>query len=224
MSLDLFNVLKPRITCKNFLLISGDSILDFNLTDFFDSHVLQNSLLSFTLSKEDQKFVNQRLSHLNSEIDINIYGLQNLPDSKDHYKCIVHKSKIYEDVNKNNMRDKEKGEKFRFTKKFLKKCTHFDILYNYDDANVYLFDKKIYNILDDSKVKEVNPMITDFVTYLINHFASPRLRKLCYYDEKEEERAQDSNLVKIEENIAHPHKKLPKLKIVALILEKQNYV
>jgi hypothetical protein len=206
------------------MIISGDSILDFNLTDFFDSHFLNNSLLSFTLSREDQKFVNQRLSHLNSEIDINIYGLQNLSDSKDQYKSVVHKSKIYEEINKNNMREKEKGEKFRFTKKFLKNCKNFDLLYNYDDANVYMFDKKIYNILDDTKVKEINPMITDFVTYLINHYSSLRLRRLCYSNEFDEEHVRDSNLVKIEENIANPSKKLPKLKIVALILEKHNYI
>jgi hypothetical protein len=206
------------------MIFSGDSILDFNITEFFDNHVLQNSLLSLMLNKEDQKFINQRLTHLNDEIDINIYGLQDIKSSKysvpPSIKEIVYKSKIYEESNKNKHREKG-GEKLKFSKRLLSHVKNFDLLYNYDDVNVYLFDKKIYSILDDSKVKEMCPMISDFISYLINNFYSPRLRNLIFENNQKENEDLNNNL---EENGSVEKTKIPYLKILGMIVEKPNYV
>lgn len=208
---------------KNFMILSGDSIIDFNITEFFDTHVLQNSLLSLMLNKEDQKFLNQRLNHLNDEIDINIYGLQDIKSSKfstpSSFKEIVYKSKIYEESNKNKHREKG-GEKLKFSKRLMSHVKNFDLLYNYDDVHVYLFNKNIYSIVEDSKVKEMCPMISDFISYLINNFYSPRLRNLIFENnQKDTEELNNS-----EDYGALDKPKIPYIKILGVMIEKPNYV
>jgi hypothetical protein len=208
------------------MILSGDSILDFNITEFFDTHVLQNSLLSLILNKEDQKFINQRLTHLNDEIDINIYGLQEMSSKKSSaFKQIVYKSKIYEESSSKNKIREKGGEKLKFSKRLLNHVSNFDLLYNYDDVHVYLFDKKIYSILEDSKAKEMSPMISDFVSYLINNFYSPRLRNLIYEAGNKENEEQVNNIEDDEDNsIITVKRKLPYIKILGVILERPNYV
>ncbi len=202
------------------MIISGDSILDFNIPEFFDSHILNNSLLSMILNRDDQKFINQRLAHLNDELEISVYGLQSIPTFKDNIKQIVLKSKIFEDSNKNKI--KEKGDKIKIPKRLLNHSRNFDLIYNHDDINVHLFSKEIFSIIEDSKVKESCPMISDLINYLINNFYNPNLRKLIYQQKDNKDNEEPLNNSQ-ESETNNCKKKLSLLKITALICEKPNY-
>lgn len=203
------------------MIISGDSILDFNIPEFFDTHIINNSLLSMVLNRDDQKFLNQRLPHLNDELEISVYGLQSIPTSKENFKQIVLKSKIFEDSNKNKI--KEKGDKIKIPKRLLNHSRNFDLIYNHDDINVHLFSKEIFHVIEDSKVKECCPMISDLVNYLINNFYSPSLRKLIYSTKDNRDAEEPLNNMTEESETNNIKKKLPLLKITALICDKPNY-
>lgn len=208
-SLELFQFIKSKITMNNFIVISGDSILDFKINSFMDHHILNESLVSLLLCKDEQKFANQRLKHLNSEIEVNIFGLHG--KSEDSFKQLVYHSMFYDDNQTQN------EEKIKISKKLLTNCPDFDLVYNFDDVHFYMFNRKIYNLLDDEKVKKLSLIKTDLIPFLINNQFNRKLRNLVYFGKEEEnERVSNLNVVK--------KPRLEKIKVNCQILEGKNYV
>jgi len=178
-------------------LLTADSILDFNFNEFIDRHVLEDSLVSLLLLKDEQKFTNQRLKYLNSEQEISIFGLKNSKRGENYnYRQIVFHARKFD--------DNSDEEKIILPKKVLNICPDLDIIYNYEDIHLYIFNRSIYGLLEDEKISKLNSIKVDFIPYLINNHFNLKLRRLV---------AQQRRTEKPESS----------LKITGLILDEKNY-
>jgi hypothetical protein len=196
---------------NNFIILSGDSIIDFKINSFMDTHLLQNSLISLLLLKDEQKFINQKLKHLNSETEINIFGVHS-KNTKNPYKQLVYHSMIYDDP--------QNEERIKFSKKLLDNCSDFDLIYNYDDVHLYMFNKKIYNLLEDEKISKLGLIKSDLIPFLINRQFNKRLRNLISVDGNKQY-IRDSI---IGTNAIQIKVQLVEFKIMCWMLEGKNYV
>jgi hypothetical protein len=123
------------------------------------------------LNKDDQKFLNQKLKYIRSDIEINLIGIEN--NKPGNYKSLAFQKTIYDD----------NEEKISIPKRILKKFKNFDLVYNYDDIHMYVFSKNIYMILEDEKIKNLTLIKSDLIPYLINHLDNKNIKALLTTDE-----------------------------------------
>lgn len=156
--------------------------------------------------KDEQKFVNQRLKYLNTEVEVNIFGIHNETDPlEENYKRLVFHARTYED----NTDD----EKIKLPKRLLNSCFDFDLAYNFDDIHLYIFNKSVYSILEDPKIEKLNLIKSDLIPYLINNYTNRRLRNLV----------SSYNIDKNVHDLPNEKKIAKSLKLMCLILEGRNY-
>ncbi len=151
--------------------------------------------MSLILLKDEQKFINQRLKYLSTEQEINIFGLKTR-NKEENYKQIVFHARKFD--------DNSDEEKIIIPKKLLNNFSDFDILYNYEDIHLYIFNRAIYALLEDEKISKLNSVKVDFIPYLINNQTNIKLRNLV---------------------ARHKSKEKPEkcLKITGQILDEKNY-
>ena len=104
-------------------------------------------------------------------MEISILGIENNSEDTNYRKLAFHKT-IYDD----------NEEKIVIPKTILKKSNNFDLIYNYDDIHMYIFNKAIYKFLDDEKVKNMTLIKADLIPYLINNKDSKKLKTIISDD------------------------------------------
>jgi hypothetical protein len=191
-SLEIFQLIKSRLNVsnyfnfnksnsiqyKNFILLTADSILDFNFNQFIDRHILEDSLVSLILLKDEQKFINQKLKYLNTEQEITIFGLKTKYKEEKYRQIVFHARKFD---------DNSDEEKIFLSKKLLNSCSNIDIIYNYEDIHLYIFNRSIYALLEDEKISKLNSIKVDLIPYLINYHNNLKLRNLIAKHKKKRE-------------------------------------
>jgi len=198
-------------------VLTGDSILDFNLSAFLDNHMINESLISLILMKDDQKFLNNKLKHLYNTLEISLFGLGEKRNDCDNYRKLVFHKSVFDDCFEGDV---------KFKKDMLKANKNFDLVYNYDDINFYVFNKKIYKLLDNEHIKKKNLIKNDFVPFLINKSNKKILVKLLKGFKKKKLLENDVDLENNENDETQKSIKKPKeiVDIMALVLDsEQNY-
>lgn len=178
--------------------------------------MLNESLISMVLTKDDQKFLNNKLKHLYNTFEISLFGLGNKANDNDKYrKAVFHKS-VFDDCFEGDI---------KFKKDLFKANKKFDLLYNYDDINFYVFNKRIYKILDNEHIKKKNLIKNDFIPFLINKSYKKVLTRLLSGYKKKQSNENDEE-IENENDETQKNIKKPKVKvdIMALVLNsEENY-
>jgi hypothetical protein len=133
--------------------------------------------VSLILLKDEQKFINQKLKYLNTEQEIAIFGLKN-KNREDNYRQLAFHARKF-DANSDE-------EKIFLSKKLLNSCSNFDIIYNYEDIHLYIFNKSMYALLDDEKISKLNSIKVDLIPFLINNNNNLKLRNLIAKHKRKE--------------------------------------
>ena len=131
--------------------------------------MLNESLISMVLLKDDQKFLNNKFKHLYNTLEISLFGLgEKRSDCENYRKLVFHKS-VFDDCFEGDV---------KFKKDLLKEYKNFDLVYNYEDINFYVFNKNIYKLMDNEHIKKKNLIKNDFIPFLINKSYKKILSKL----------------------------------------------
>lgn len=91
--MNVFGCIERKLTESNFILINGNSLLDFDLVEMFNEHLLNNEHISLCLSKTETEGSNTesrpKLSPYNNEIEIistissQVFGLKSYDNQVD---------------------------------------------------------------------------------------------------------------------------------------------
>lgn len=198
-------------------MLTGDSILDFNLSSFLDNHMLNESLISMVLMKDDQKFLNNKLKHLYNTLEISLFGLGDKRSDCDNYRKLVFHKSVFDDCFEGDV---------KFKKDLLKANKNFDLVYNFDDINFYVFNKKIYKLLDNEHIKKKNLIKNDFIPFLINKSYKRVLSKMINGCNRKQVSENDEDFDNNENDETQKSIKKPKVTvdIMALVLDSEkNY-
>lgn len=130
--LEIFSVIKKQVTKSNFLVIEGDSILSFNFGDFLDQHTDNLNLVSMILQKRENNF--EKLSFC-SKKKLDVFGV----DRENNLNRVVYF---------NQKESSDSLEPLFLDKNVLKYAKNFNFLFNYIDVGCYLFNKNIFNLLN----------------------------------------------------------------------------
>lgn len=188
--------------------------MDFNLSKLIDKHIFKKALITLALNKDDQKFNNSKLKYLTSETEISLFGLNNDKNKKaSNFKQLVYHNTIFD--------DNSEEDKIKINKKVFNHYDNFDLVYNFEDIHFYLFNKAIFSLLEDEKIKTLNLIKTNFIPFLINHSYDRRLTNLVKnfktYAQTEEEG--ENQVI----NLELSNKKLKTLKIFGYFIENKDY-
>jgi ADP-glucose pyrophosphorylase len=165
-SIEIFQTIKNKVTKNNFILLSGDTILDINFAQMLDRHILEEALVSMVLLKDDNKFGNNKLKYISSDPEINVFGLESSSCDDEKYREVIFHKTIWD----------EKEDKVSIPIKLLNKTKNLELIYNYDDIHLYVFNRSIFKLLDDEKVKSLTMIKSDFIPFLIKNKDSKRLK------------------------------------------------
>jgi hypothetical protein len=170
--------------------------------------------------KDDQKFINNKLKYLYNTLEINIFGIEDDNNEENNYRKLVFHKSVFDDCLEGDL---------KFKKDFLNRHKNFDIVYNHDDISFYVFNKDIFILLENDRIKKKNLLKTDFVPFLINKSYKKILRKLLYGapSKKKPENPTKINNDNISTSILNTErtKTNKKVDIMALVLEdsEENY-
>jgi len=176
--------------------------------------MLNESLISIVLMKDDQKFINNKLKHLYTTMEISLFGLADRINDTNNYRKLVYHKSVYDDCFEGDV---------KFKKDMLKANKNFDLIYNFDDINFYVFNKKIYKLLDNEHIKRKNLIKNDFIPFLINKSYKKILSKLLGFKRKQIQEDDEDNLNNDNDETQKSIKK-PEVKvdITAFILDSEN--
>jgi hypothetical protein len=132
-----------------------------------DRHILEDALVSLVLLKDDNKFGNNKLKFVSNEIEINVFGVEDNSDGGKYKEVVFHKT-IYD----------AEEDKLSIPIKLLSKTKNFELLYNYDDIHLYVFNRSIFKLLDDEKVRNLTLIKSDLIPFLIKYQDSKRLKTI----------------------------------------------
>ena len=163
--LDIFTKIKSKLTKNNFILIEGDSILSFNLSEFLDFHIENKNLVSLILQKKESNFSKFAFS---KDETLNAFGV----DEDNNNKIVFY-----------NKRKPDNNEALKINKEILKRCECFKLLLNYMDVGFYIFNDSIFHIIDaisdkdtkdksDQKYKskvDIDSIKEDFIPFLVKN-------------------------------------------------------
>ena len=166
--MDIFSIIKNKLTKSNFILMSGDSILSFDLNSFIDAHIEEKCLVSLILNDISNN-TNQKLNFLKEE-GFEAFGVCGSKKTNELLNKVVY-------YNKKESADSK--DPFSIKKSVLKHAQNFSLLYNYEDIHFYIFNKNIFSIIDNfaDDIKKMASIKTDFLPFLIKKSYS---KKLCY--------------------------------------------
>lgn len=136
--LEIFNIIKNKLTKNNFILIEGDSILSFDLGEFIDYHIDNKDLITMVLQKKEPEL--SKMKDFREDI-IEAYGIDNNENNRVVY---YQKKKAME------------GENLSINKRIFKRFSNFNLTLNYLDVGFYMFNNAIFDILEYIKSKIEN--------------------------------------------------------------------
>ena len=180
---DIFNAIEKNRTQSDVILIEGDIILDFDLWKFYDSHLINDNLVTLILQKrkkessEEQKRKKESSKEKKLEVGEDktkyAFGL----DENDNNHIILHKIL------------KNKDDNLLVGKKLLNYSPNFKLVLNYIDVGIYIFNEKIFNLVKNltsyyeeknkSKKEIFENLKEKFIPFLINKSYSKRIFKMC---------------------------------------------
>lgn len=163
--LDIFTKIKSKLTKNNFILIEGDSILSFNLSEFLDFHIDNKNLVSLILQKKDLNFTKFAFS---KDETLNAFGV----DEDNNNKIVFY-----------NKRKPDSNDALKINKEILKRCECFKLLLNYMDVGFYIFNDSVFHIIDaindkdtkdknEQKIKikvDIESIKEDFIPFLVKN-------------------------------------------------------
>jgi hypothetical protein len=95
----------------------------------------------------------------------------------------------------------------KLKKKLLKNVKRFSLYSDYEDLHMYIFNKRVFNVLNEEKIKHLSSLKNDLIPFLVNHHYHDKLKNLYYFGKNEN----DDNV------------KLKNLDIVGYIIENPHY-
>lgn len=160
---------------NNFLILNSDLIMDINIVELYNTHVLNNNFLTFVISQiEFQKNTNLKYyKESNQDLDERfklIYGL-------DCKNSIAKNNGLISD-NRND--GKIKNEEFykvvcsnvannvKLNLKYIESA-EFQLEDSMQNIEFYLFNNKVFEILELNKIKEFTELNNQILPFLINH-------------------------------------------------------
>lgn len=152
----IFTIIKHKSNYSNFILMSGDSILNFDLNVFIDEHISTKTLLSIILN-DTSSIKNLHLSFSKSKVT-EIFGVE-----EDKNKVVYYAKNDPENDNNNNKLYELKPSLLKHSRKFV-------MLYHYEDVHFYIFNKSIFAIVDKYQevINEMRSIKDDLIPFLIN--------------------------------------------------------
>ena len=167
--MDIFSIIKNKLTKSNFILMSGDSILSFDLNSFIDAHIEEKCLVSLILNDISNN-TNQKLNFLKEE-GFEAFGVCGSKKTNELLNKVVY-------YNKKESADSK--DPFSIKKSVLKHAQNFSLLYNYEDIHFYIFNKNIFSIIDNfaEDIKKMASIKTDFLPFLIKKSYSKNVNNI----------------------------------------------
>ena len=187
---DIFSLIKDTITKNNFILISCDSILNFDLFEFIDNHFEKKSLVSFILNDNFSNISNKKLSFMKDNNQLSLYYVNNEDCIKENKRNINEENNLKK-VEYCQIVDVEEKNNLKIQKNTLRHCKNLKLLYAYEDISFYIFNKNIFKIIESEQFKEVkqkksiNNLSNDFIPFLINKTYSKTYNELLNTNKNE---------------------------------------
>lgn len=139
--LEIFNLIKNKLTKNNFILIEGDSIFSFDLGQCIDYHIDNKNLITLTLQKKETEL--KKMQKFREDVT-EAYGIDHNENNR----------LVYYYKNKSN------DENLHINKRIFKRFSIFNLYLNYMDGGFYIFNNAIFDIMEfiktkmDNKIKE----------------------------------------------------------------------
>ena len=158
--INILNFIKKEIKHNNFILMSAEALLYFDLFKLLDSHIDNRALITLVLN--NYNYNTQKLNFLKKK-EINVYGIEDNDSS--NLKRVVFTTNRESDDSYKNLNIPKKV--FRHSYNY-----GFDLL-SCEDVHFYIFNKNIYQILESSKYInnskkfKDNTINNDLIPYLI---------------------------------------------------------
>ena len=187
---DIFSLIKDTITKNNFILMSCESILNFDLFEFIDNHIEKKSLVSFILNENFSNILNKKLNFIKDNNELSLYYINNENCYEDDEKNKIEENKLKK-VEYCQIVDIEEKNKVKIQKNTLKHCKNLKLLYGYEDIFFYIFNKNIFKIIESEDFKEekqkksINNLKSDFIPFLINKTYSKKYNELLNTNKSE---------------------------------------
>ena len=172
--INILNFIKKEIKHNNFILMSAESLLYFDLFKLLDSHIDNRALVTLVLN--NYNYNNQKLNFLKKK-DINVFGIED--NNSSNLKKIVFLTNRESDDSQNiNISNKVFKHSYNYG---------FDLL-SYEDIHFYIFNKNIYQILESQKYinnsKKFKTINHDLIPYLIEKAYSKEFNTLLINSSK----------------------------------------
>ena len=167
--MDIFSIIKNKLTKSNFILMTGDSILSFDLNSLIDAHIEEKCLVSMILNDISNNN-NQKLNFLKEE-GFEAFGVCGGKRTNEQLNKVVY-------YNKKESADSK--DQFSIKKNILKHAQNFSLLYNYEDIHFYIFNKNIFSIIDNfaEDIKKMPSIKNDFIPFLIKKSFSKKINNI----------------------------------------------
>ena len=185
-NVELFSIIKNKSTKSNFILMSGDTILNFDLNALIDSHIEEKALSTMILN-DVSKFSNNQKLNFNTDEGFEIFGVCEKKKEDNLNKIVFY-----------NKKENIKAKNASISKKLLKHEPNFSLLYNYEDIHFYIFNRNIFSIIDkfNDNMKSMTSIKDDFIPYLIKKMFSKRVNNALKENAKENSNLVDKVLIK----------------------------
>lgn len=185
----LFDKIESIIENKNnncnFLILNSDLIIDVNIVDLYNTHVLNENFLTFiisdTLIKRDKKEKLQDFKQIDENLDVCknfIYAFDSKSSVKKNNEIIInskneefikndHYYKIVS-LNSFNVSNNEQEQRGEINMKYLE-CNDFQLEDSLQNIEFYIFNRKIFDILKLSKINEYTELNNQILPFLVNY-------------------------------------------------------
>lgn len=205
--INIFNVIKRKITENNFILLKANCLVDVDLVETFNKHILEDNFMTFLLNKLDLSSVNnENRSKLHTYKDetamlpsstYQVYGMQK-EISKHHCNITDNNSCCSSGFRNILFASSVSEDKFKLKVDMLNKHEEFILDCSYQDSEFYIFKKSIYNILNLAKVKSFFEIKNQLIPFLINKQDHRIIKKLMETNLKIQAQLLDNDCYKID--------------------------
>jgi hypothetical protein len=128
-----------------------------------------------------------------------VYGLSEQGEEKkgSNYKKVVFAASVFE----------KEENRIKLKKKLLKNVKRLALYSDYEDLHMYIFNKRVFNVMIEEKIKHLSSIKNDLIPFLVNHHYHDKLKNLFYFGKNEN----------------NDNTKLKNLDIVGYIIENPHY-
>lgn len=178
--LNIFEVVNKKLNKSNFIILKPNTLFDFNLYSLIDFHLINNNLITLCLNdKKSNKDQSIKLEYCPSNYNI----LANYNNSNNNIHQIFGTKKdidMIKDINYNlclkklvyacniNNNNNKKNNNLSIDKIIMHKHLNINLECNYDDVELYIFNKSIFSLLEINKIKNFSDIKYQLLSFLIN--------------------------------------------------------